>query len=124
MTIKKSKALNFFIHLFVLTLIIAPTMLYADDNVKVAVQQLENPLKAPNLYAFLFDVLTAFLNVLTVIAAFFIIYSGFMMVTARGNETKLTEAKRSFTFAVIGTAVLLGATVLAKIIEATVNQLR
>ena len=84
---------------------------------------LDNPLgpNNTNLYCFLKSVLSAFLNLLIVLAIFYLIYSGFQMVSARGNETKLKEAKQSFTYAVIGTAVLLGAWTLATIIQATVQ---
>lgn len=55
------------------------------------------------------------------IAAIFIIYSGLLFVTARGNEKQLETAKASFTWAIIGTAILLGAWVIASAIEATIR---
>ncbi len=55
------------------------------------------------------------------IAVIFIIYSGFLFVTARGSEEKLKTAKRTFLWAILGTAVLLGATVLAEAIKATID---
>jgi len=55
------------------------------------------------------------------IAALFIIYSGLLFVTARGNEKQLETAKASFTWAIIGTAILLGAWVIASAIEATIR---
>jgi uncharacterized MnhB-related membrane protein len=51
-----------------------------------------------------------------------IIYAGFLFVTASGNETKLETAKRALTYALIGTAILLGSVVIAKGIEATIKQ--
>lgn len=48
------------------------------------------------------------------IAAIFIIFAGFQFVTARGNETKLQAAKKTFYWAIIGTVILVGAWVIAK----------
>lgn len=57
------------------------------------------------------------------IVVFFIIYAGFLFVTARGDTTKLEKAKTTFLYTVIGAAILLGATVLATVIKNTVDQL-
>lgn len=58
------------------------------------------------------------------VAAIFIIYSGFLFVKAQGNEAELTKAKSAFTYAVIGTAILLGSWLLATGIESTINSLQ
>jgi hypothetical protein len=58
------------------------------------------------------------------IAAIFIIYAGLKFVTARGSEEEITKAKKTFTWAVVGTGILLGAVVIAKGIEATINSLK
>jgi len=58
-----------------------------------------------------------------VIAVIYIIYAGFLLVTAQGNETKLAEAKRAFLYAAIGTMVLLGAWVIAEAIGGTIDQI-
>lgn len=55
------------------------------------------------------------------IAVLFIIYSGFLFATARGSEEKIKTAKKTFTWAIIGTAILLGAEVLALAIKATID---
>ena len=55
------------------------------------------------------------------VAAMFIIYSGFLFVKAQGNEAELTKAKSAFTYAVIGTAILLGSWLLATGIESTIT---
>ena len=59
-----------------------------------------------------------------IIVVLMIIYSGFLFVTARGNEEQLKVAKRSFTYAAIGAAILLGAKAIAIAIQSTVNALR
>lgn len=45
----------------------------------------------------------------SVIVAFFIIWSGFLFVTAGGNEEKIRTARTTFTWTMIGAAILLGA---------------
>jgi hypothetical protein len=59
-----------------------------------------------------------------VLAVLAFIFSGFLYVMAQGNETKLKTAHNALLYTAIGTAILLGSWVLAKVIETTVNQLR
>jgi hypothetical protein len=58
-----------------------------------------------------------------IIAALMIMYAGFMYVTARGNPSKVSEAHQALLYAAIGTAILLGAKVLATAIQGTINQI-
>ncbi len=58
------------------------------------------------------------------IAVLAIIYSGFLFVTAGGNDGKLKEAKEKFYCVLIGIAILLGAEILSKVIENTVTSLK
>lgn len=58
------------------------------------------------------------------IAVFFIILSGFMFVTAQGNPAKLASARKALLAAVIGTAILLGAWVIATAIKGTIDAIR
>lgn len=59
-----------------------------------------------------------------VVVVIFIIYSGFLFVTAQGNETKLEKAKSTFLWTVIGAAVLLGSWAVSQVIKTTIDQLR
>ena len=67
------------------------------------------------------DILLPIGGVLAVLA---FIYSGFLYVTAQGNESKLATAHKALLYTSIGTAVLLGSWVIAKVIETTINQLK
>lgn len=58
-----------------------------------------------------------------VVSVFFIIYAGFLFVTARGSEDKVTKAKTALLNAVIGTVIILGSWVIAQAISGTVSQL-
>ncbi|MDO8569180.1 MAG: hypothetical protein Q7R89_00080 [bacterium] len=59
-----------------------------------------------------------------ILAVLAFIYSGFLYVTAQGNEAKLKTAHSALLYTAIGTAVLLGSWVIAKVIENTINQLK
>ena len=54
------------------------------------------------------------------IVALAIIYCGFLFVAARGNSEKLTKAKESLMYTLIGAAILLGAYAIATMISSTV----
>ncbi len=73
------------------------------------------------LVDFLFSIV---LQVGVPIAVIMLIYSGFLFVTARGNPEQITTARRAFMWTVIGTAVLLGASVLAGVIQGTIDQIK
>ncbi|MCR4306787.1 MAG: pilin, partial [Candidatus Yonathbacteria bacterium] len=77
-----------------------------------------------NLNALIEKILKVVVDIGTPIAVLFIIYAGFLFVTAQGDPTKITKAKNAFTWAIIGTAVLLGAWVLAVAIGGTIGNLK
>lgn len=52
-----------------------------------------------------------------------IVYTGFLFVKARGNETELTQAKTTLFWTVIGAAVILGAFVIQTAICGTITNL-
>lgn len=84
---------------------------------------IQNPLSSGTLVGFLQGVLSVLIKFAIPIAALAIIYSGFLFVSSRGNETKLLLAKKTLLYAVIGTAVLLGAQVIIFVIATTVQSL-
>ncbi len=88
--------------------------------------KLQNPLanNVTSIYAFVKEVLeNVVLPIGAVVVVFFIIYSGFLFVTAGGDETKLQKAKHTFLWVVVGAAVLLGAWAIALAIQNTVCQI-
>lgn len=82
-----------------------------------------NPLKAPDLFTFVEQALVVVRNIGFLIAVYFIFYSGFLFVTARGNPTALEKARKAFFWALVGLAVLLGAWAFATAIDATISSL-
>ncbi len=84
---------------------------------------LVNPLKSDSLEQFLLDLIQILIIFAVPIIILMIIYSGFLYVMARGSEEQVTKATRSFTYAVVGGLLILGAEIILKIIQGTVNQL-
>jgi len=89
----------------------------------LAQNELPNPLKTDSLTEFLGLVVDVLIRVGIPVAAMFIIYSGFLFVTARGSEEQVRKAKSTFFWAVIGTALLVGAWVVITIVEGTIKEL-
>ncbi len=90
----------------------------------VTAGRLPNPIRAQSFQDLANDVLGIVSSIGAILAVFFIIYAGVLFVTAGANETKRTDAKWAILYAVIGTAVLLGAQALASIVCATVESLK
>ncbi|MEK7227442.1 MAG: hypothetical protein AAB641_00945 [Patescibacteria group bacterium] len=77
----------------------------------------------------LFDLLKTVVNDIIlpiggVLAVLAFIYSGFLYVTAQGNDTKLKTAHNALLYTAIGTAVLLGSWTLANVISNTIDKLK
>lgn len=58
------------------------------------------------------------------IVVLFIIYGGYQLLTAGDNEAKVSRAKFTIMWSLVGVAVLLGSKVIAKAIETTVLSLK
>jgi len=90
---------------------------YAKQGPVTQAVQIKNPLKVNSIE----ELLVAILNILIVIAipiiVFFIIYSGFLYVTARGNPEQIGQASRSLTYAIIGGVLIIGAVAIAEIVK-------
>ncbi len=84
-------------------------------------EDFKNPLSFPSIT----DMLVALLNVSIIIAipivVLFLIYSGFLYVTARGNAEKVQEAARALTYGVIGGVIIIGSVAITGIIKSTVT---
>jgi uncharacterized membrane protein YobD (UPF0266 family) len=84
-------------------------------------RKLLNPLAFPSIT----ELLAAILNMVIVISIpfvmLFIIYSGFLYVTAQGNPEKLQVANRALVYGVIGGVIIIGSVAILQIVENTVN---
>ena len=86
---------------------------------------LDNPLgdKINDLPSFIYAVLEVVFQIGAILSVLAIIYVGFLFVSARGDPEKLVTARRAFLYTIIGIAVLLGATLIASVIDSTVTDL-
>jgi hypothetical protein len=73
------------------------------------------------------DLAKSLLNVVMAIglpvAVFFLVWSGFRFILARGKTGELETARKNFYYVIIGIAVFLGAWTLASILAATIQTL-
>ena len=53
-----------------------------------------------------------------------IIYVGYLFIAAQGAPDKLTQAKQALVYVLIGSAILLGAYVIAEAVMGTINSIR
>lgn len=58
------------------------------------------------------------------VAVIFIIYAGFLYVKAQGKPGEIANAHKALAWTLVGTAVLLGAWVLAGLVGGTIEQLK
>ena len=82
---------------------------------------IDNPLKANSITELFLDLIEVVLVFATPIIVFFIIYAGFLYVTARGNPEQISQANRALLYAVIGGVLILGAFVILSVIQGTVD---
>lgn len=80
---------------------------------------LVNPLQANTIQELIFFVIDLAMNVGIVLAVIMIIYAGFNFIMARGNETKLKDARSFFYGVILGLAVLIASKVIVEIIKNT-----
>lgn len=85
--------------------------------------ELQNPLQFPDIATAVAGFLRVLVMVALPIISFFIVYSGFLFVTAQGNPEKLGSARRNLVYVLIGAALILGAWVIATLIGGTVSQI-
>lgn len=84
---------------------------------------LVNPLKASSIPKLLAVVLRGLVEIGSIILVLMLVWVGFMFVMAQGNEEKIKSARQALMWTVVGGLILLGATAIAELIEATVTAL-
>lgn len=83
-----------------------------------------NPVTAfDNLPDLLVELLKIVMLIASPIIAVMLIYTGYLFVTARGDTNQIKTARDMLKYTVIGAAIILGAEIIAKAIQATVSSL-
>ncbi len=95
----------------------------SSNSTKIDIK-INNPFKADTIEE-LIDLLVKqiLLPIGGVIAFIMIMYSGFLFVTAQGSLARLTRAKDTLQYTLIGAGLVIGAWTIATAIKATVSQL-
>tara|TARA_B100001989_G_C24335965_1_gene362486 strand:- start:2 stop:349 length:348 start_codon:yes stop_codon:yes gene_type:complete len=109
-----------FSHFIPLTLLLLPQLLLA-DGIRYT---LESPIAVTSIEGLLLAILNAFIVIAIPIVVLFIIYSGFLYVTARGNVEQTKKATTSLTYAIIGGVILIGAVAITEIVANVVDAFR
>jgi hypothetical protein len=100
--------------------LVLPALLFAVEP--GAGDTIKNPLQVGTIPELITIIVNAMKNIGYFVIVFFIIYSGFSFVMARGDDKAITDAKNMFLWTVVGAAVLLGAQILSDVIKNTVTQ--
>ena len=94
-----------------------------DSDLKINIK-LDNPINVQTVPEFILKVVDIVKIIAITVITFFIIYSGFLFVTAQGKPDKLKTAKSTILWTCVGTAIILGASILANAIQGTIVQLK
>ena len=97
--------------------IIRPEAVFAD------MYTLQNPINAGSFAEVVQKIAQLMTQIGLPIAAIFLVWSGFLFVSARGDEKKLETAKSAFYWTVIGTALIVVAYAIATAIVNFAQQL-
>ena len=86
------------------SVVMDPVKALADINAAI---KLPNPVKgATDLNGFINKIVTWMMFIVTPVLILMLIYSGFLFVTAQGEAEKLTEAKRTLIYVIVGAKTL------------------
>lgn len=86
-----------------------------------AIDGLGNPIATPTFDDLLFGILDAVIQIGVVILILAIIWSGYLFVTAQGNQEQIKRAKNAFTYTMIGGFILVGAWAIAEVVLNTMD---
>jgi hypothetical protein len=82
---------------------------------------LESYLPFDNAQDLIVAILRIFITIATPVIVLFIIYAGFLYVTAQGNATQVQKATQALTYSIIGAVLIIGAVAISEIIANTVG---
>jgi len=107
-------------------LIFLPLLFVFAGNTQPPLPTITNPLGPNNkdVNSILLKIMNIIAMVGGIVVVFFIIFSGFKLVTAGSNEGNRTKAKEMFYATIIGGAVLLGADIIANVVVGTIKAIK
>ena len=84
---------------------------------------IENPINSGTFEAVVAKIAELIARIGMVLVVVFIIYSGFLFVSARGSDEQLKKAKSTFMWTIIGAAIIIGAYAIAQAVINFAQQL-
>lgn len=82
---------------------------------------LTNPLKATTISGFLLAIIDVILVFALPLIVLYIMYAGFLYVTARGEPGQITTARSALLWAIVGGVIVLGAKLIVSVIQGTIQ---
>jgi hypothetical protein len=108
-------------NIFIFSVLVVPYKILLAGSTDI---NFKNPLgETSTIPALIAKVLDFVVQLGTMVAIFFVIYAGFLFVTARGKPDEITKAKTTLLWTLIGALVLIGAQVLSEVICNTAVEL-
>ena len=87
----------------------------------MATESFKNPLSFTSITDMIVAILNIVIIISTPIVVFFLIYAGFMYVTAQGNPEKLKAASSALLYGIIGGVIILAAIPILTIVKNLVS---
>lgn len=85
-------------------------------------RSLVNPVTFPTITDLLAAILNVVIIISTPIVVMFIIYSGFLYVTARGNAEQIKQAGQALLYGIIGGVIIIGSVAIIAIVKNLTEQ--
>ena len=83
--------------------------------------QLKNPLKSQSIEDFILKIIDVLLVLALQIIILYIMYVGYLFVTAQGDSGQISTARSALLWAVVGGVIVLGAKVIVAVIQGTIR---
>lgn len=83
--------------------------------------KITNPLKSQDIPEFLLKIIDVLLVFALPLIILYIMYAGYLFVTAAGNSEKVTSAKNALLWSVVGGVIVLGARLIISVIQGTIT---
>lgn len=80
-----------------------------------------NPLKVDSMEKLIGSILEGLTYILTPLIVLAFIYSGFLFVSAQGQQEKIQKAKTAITYTIVGAALILGANLIFTVVTTTIS---
>lgn len=95
----------------------------SSGNAGAGSKTITNPLQSKDILQFLGKIVDIIIIFALPIIVLFIMYGGFLLVTARGDTSKIEDGKKALLWAIVGGVIILGANALVTVISGTVKAL-